>query len=142
MIQDIYFDKYDWSVRIYYIIEDYPDSILLDLQDLGCPEEEMMRAKYNITSKYKNAGFIFSNPIYKESLIVIGPTDSAEEFQNTLDHEKGHLATHIALYYDINPYGEEFQYLNGTIGREIFKQAKFLMCDECRNKIITASEGV
>ncbi len=142
MRQDIYLDKYDWLIRVYYIVESYPDIIIKDLEDIGCPEEELLRVKYNISSNLPNSGFTFTNPIYKRSLLAIGPTTSADEFQNTFDHEKGHLAVHIATYYDINPYSEEFQYLNGTIGKELFKYAKHFMCEECRNKIEDIKEEV
>ena len=64
--------------------------------------------------------------------MVIGLTTSSEEFQNTLDHEKGHLVMHIAEAYNIDPYGEEYQYLSGEVGQKLFKVAKRFLCDHCR----------
>ena len=55
-----------------------------------------------------NTGFTYTDPDKHLTIIVIGLTDSAEQFANTYDHEKGHAATHIAQYYDLDPYGEKF----------------------------------
>ena len=70
--------------------------------------------------------------VHKKSLMVIGLTTSPEEFQSTFDHEKGHLAIHIAQYYHLDPYGEEFQYLAGSIGKKLFPVAKKFLCNHCR----------
>lgn len=67
--------------------------------------------------------------------MVIAKTSSPDEFANSYDHEKGHLAKHIALAYYINPYGEEFQYMSGDIAKKMFPVAKMFMCESCRKKI-------
>ena len=82
-----------------------------------------------------NTGFTYSNFYHKCSIVVIGLTSSAEQFQNTFDHEKGHLAMHIADALDIDILGEEFQYLTGEIGQKMFRKAKRFMCDQCRVKL-------
>ena len=69
------------------------------------------------------------------SLIVIGPSSSAEEFLDTWDHEKGHLAMHISISENIGPFSEEYQYLTGEIGRQMFSVAKKFLCNECRKKL-------
>ena len=71
----------------------------------------------------------------KSAIVVIGLTTSAEEFQNTFDHEKGHLAMHISSALKIKPYGEEYQYLTGEIGQSMFKIAKRFLCDDCRQTV-------
>lgn len=71
-----------------------------------------------------------------QNIVVIGLTTSAEEFQNTFDHEKGHLAMHISSALKIKPYGEEYQYLTGEIGQSMFKIAKRFLCDDCRQKLV------
>jgi hypothetical protein len=55
-----------------------------------------------------NTGFTYTDTDKHVTFIIIGLTDSVKEFVNTFDHEKGHAATHIAQYYDLNPYGEKF----------------------------------
>lgn len=81
-------------------------------------------------------GITYSNFKHKCSIVVIGLTTSAEEFQNTFDHEKGHLAMHISSALKIKPYGEEYQYLTGEIGQSMFKIAKRFLCDDCRQKLV------
>ena len=48
---------------------------------------------------------------------------------------------HIAEYYNIDPYSEELQYLQGKIGQEMFPIAKNFLCENCRNKIIVYNYG-
>ncbi len=67
--------------------------------------------------------------------MVIAKTSSPEEFAHSYDHEKGHLAKHIALAYDIDPYGEEFQYMSGDIAKMMFPVARKFMCECCRKKL-------
>ena len=79
-----------------------------------------------------NTGFTYTDEKKHITFIVISETTSAAEFFNTFIHEIGHSATHIAQYYDVDPYSEEFQYLQGEIALQMFDEAKDLMCDHCR----------
>ena len=83
-----------------------------------------------------NSGSTHSNLDSHQTLIVIGPTTSAAEFNDSLDHEKGHLTMHISIAYNIDPFGEEFEYLRGFIAKQTFKAAKELLCDYCRQSLI------
>lgn len=85
-----------------------------------------------------NTGLTYSNFRLRYSVVVIGITTSADEFQNTFDHEKGHLAKHIGEALDIDLFGEEYEYLTGEIGMQMFKIAKRFMCEHCRNKLVNA----
>ena len=87
----------------------------------------------------KNVGLTYSNFSHRYSIVVLGITTSAEEFQNTFDHEKGHLAMHIAESLKIDLYGEEFQYLTGEIGQKMFKVAKRFLCNHCRKNLDNAA---
>lgn len=82
-----------------------------------------------------NSGLTYSNFKNRSSVIVIGLTSSAAQFQNTFDHEKGHLAMHICGFLNIDPFGEEFQYLVGEIGQNMFLVAKTFLCDRCRKQL-------
>lgn len=81
-----------------------------------------------------NAGSIYSNKYSRESLLIIGKADSTDEFYDTFDHEKGHLAMHICIADNIDPFSEKYQYLAGEIGKKMFCAAKELFCEECREK--------
>lgn len=135
IIQEFTLDEYGWFVRVYYIIDKYPlDEIEKDLLALGCDEEDIEKEIEEMSKFKMNQGFIHSNLNRKMSIIIIGPTTNAAEFQDSLDHEKGHLAMHVSIANDIDPFSEKFQYLNGMIGHEMFLVAKEFLCDHCRLK--------
>ena len=69
-----------------------------------------------------------------EKQLVIGETTSAAEFADSFDHEKGHLVKHICQAYDIDPYGEEAEYIAGNVAYQMFTVAKDYLCDCCRKK--------
>lgn len=133
--QSIYLDKWDWSVTVYYEAgpED-ADRILFDLDGLGAGQRELLRAERNLRGGFPNSGLTFTSREMRESMTVIGHTTDAAQFQDTLDHEKGHLVMHIGRALGIDPYGEDLQYLSGEIGRRMFPIAKRFLCDECRRK--------
>lgn len=136
IIQDIYLDEYDWEIRVYYAVNDYyAKEILKELEEYNPTISEYETIK-NLMENYEyNTGFTFTNYQQKCSLVVIGLTTCPAEFQNTFDHEKGHLAVHIAQYYNIDPYGEEFQYLVGNIGKLLFPIAKNFICEHCYSEL-------
>lgn len=103
---------------------------------MGCSRASFRTAERMLRSGKYNTGLTYSNTNDKCSVVVIGLTTSPEEFQNTFDHEKGHLAMHISSAFGLDVYGEEYQYLTGAIGQEMFKIAKKFLCEHCRKKLI------
>ena len=85
--------------------------------------------------KGKNTGLTYSNLKYKCSIMVIGLTSSPAEFQNTMDHEKSHLAMHIGETLNLDVFGEEYEYLIRDIGQEMFPVAKQFLCEHCRKDL-------
>lgn len=136
ILQTIYLKKYDWNVLVFYGVDDlYTDVILSELEAIGCDEEDLKSSEELLNSKKYNVGLTVSSFREKSSVVVIGVTDSPEEFNSTYDHEKGHLAMHICIEYGIDPFSEEFQYLVGEIGRQLFKVAKYFLCEECKKNL-------
>ena len=82
-----------------------------------------------------NKGYTYSNLSKRSSIIVIGETTCPMEFQHTFDHEKFHLAAHIAKEDNINPFTEEMAYLIGDIGMKMFPIAKKFLCEHCRKEM-------
>ena len=136
IVQDIYLPEYDWHCRVYYAVTGYwADEILSELKDLGCSGAKYKRAVRNLRSGHLDTGLTYSNQSFRESVIVIGLTSSPEEFAHSFDHEKGHLAKHIASAFGIDPFGEDLQYLSGDIAKKMFPVAKKFMCECCRKKL-------
>ena len=133
LVQHFILEQYNWSIKVYYAVDRYyVEDILKDLDDLNISNYEYLKVKQSLYKEEVNAGFTYTDYNKKASIIVIGLTTSAAEFQNTFDHEKGHVAMHISEYYHINPYSEAFQYLAGDIGKKMFPYAKSFLCDWCR----------
>lgn len=135
--QVIYLEDYDWLIKVYYAVTTYySDEILGELESIDCDHKSLREAKKMLLNGEINTGFTYTNPSLHVTFIIIGLTDSVKEFVNTYDHEKGHAATHIGEYYDMDPYGESFQYLQGKIGEEMFLIAKQFMCEHCRTNLM------
>lgn len=131
IIQDIYLQRWDWSIKVFYAIDTYYiDHILGELECIGCTESDLKQAEKCL--KGENTGLTYSNLRYKCSIVVIGITSSPAEFQNTFDHEKSHLAMHISEALDIDLFKEEYEYLIGEIGQAMFPVAKRFLCEHCR----------
>ena len=137
IIQDIYLKDYNWNIRVYYAVDRYyiPE-ILNDLLLINCDEDSFLRISNLMEAEHLNIGFTYSNTEKRASIMLIGITGSADEFQSTFDHEKGHLAMHISSALHIEPFSEEYQYLTGEIGKQLFKEAKNFMCEHCRKYLL------
>ena len=106
IIQEIYIPKYKWNIKVYYAVSKYyKDEIIQDLVDIDCYYISLQKAKQMMDEYDYNCGFTYSNNALHQTVMVIGLTTSPSEFYNTLDHEKGHLVTHIAIANLIDPYG-------------------------------------
>lgn len=133
--QDVYLERWDWYVMVYYAVDTYyMDEILEELEMIGCTYADEIEE--DLTQHPYNNGLTYSNMRRRVSLIVIGLTETPDEFQNTYDHEKGHLAMHIAEEDRMDVFGEEFQYLTGEIGKQTFPVAKRFMCEHCRKDLV------
>lgn len=141
IVQDIYLPDYDWHCKVFYSVTTYwVKDILNKLKRIGCSGSTFRKARKNLMDGKLNTGLTYSNKSHGESVMVIARTSSPDEFAHSYDHEKGHLAMHIALAYDIDPYGEEFQYMSGDIAKKMFPVAKIFMCDCCRKKMYKGLE--
>ena len=135
--QVIYLEKYDWLIKAFYEAT-YQDAdiILKELDDIDCEPEIYYSAAEMLENNHLDTGFTYTTPDMRVTFIVMMQSSCADEFQNTLDHEKGHAAQHIGYELMLDYEGEEIQYLQGEIGREMFKVAKQFMCDTCRTNIV------
>lgn len=135
IVQDIYLGRVDWHVRIYYAVTTYyAHEILDDLIALGCSGKYLRDAQANLWAGKLDSGLTYSNMERHETVMVIAKASEGAEYWNSIDHEKNHLLQHIALTYEIDPYGEEISYISGELIRDIYRMAKGLLCDCCRKR--------
>lgn len=131
--QIVYLDKYDWLIKVFYLVEDpFIEGILGELDSIDCQPEAFYRAAEILENDELNAGFTYTDEDKHVTFMVICKSTSASEFFNTFIHEIGHAATHIAEANEIKLYSEELQYLQGEIALQMFEEAKEFMCDHCR----------
>lgn len=111
-------------------------SVLNELDDIDCEPNAFYSLAEQLENDPVNCGFTYTDNSMHVTFIVISKTTSRSEFQNTFDHEKGHAAVHIATSLNFSLEGEKFQYLQGEIGKQLFKGARRFLCDECTVKSV------
>lgn len=131
----VHIKKYDWTVNCYIAVTHYnSDEIVLQLWNLGCDGETLLKAEHSLRENKLNTGLTYSSTVYRESIMVTSiAKDSAEQF-NTLTHEIAHVCVHIANASYINKNSENFAYLIGDLSMALFPRIKHLLCDCCRDK--------
>lgn len=123
--QVIYLGFCDWTVIVYYDAGQRDAyEILQALQRLGCSDSALARAEDNLCGSMIDTGLTYTNESVRGSVVVISEASSSGEFWNTLDHEKGHVAKHIAEALGLECSGEEVQYLSGDIAKAMYPVAK------------------
>lgn len=136
LAQEFTLKEWDWRVRVFYIVDLIPiDFIIDELYGIGCDDKDISNAMKVLDNGEDNRGITFSNDKTHESIIVIGETSCPAQFSNSFDHEKLHLAMHIARVNNIDPFGEELAYLVGEIGFQTFPIAKRFLCEHCREDL-------
>lgn len=130
--QQFALDRADgWKVTCYYAVTHYEvDEILHTLADAGADDKSLERAYDNLSSGNPNRGICYTGD--GESVLVVTVTTNVEEFADSIDHEKHHLAVQIAdvLKWDLK--GEEVCYLAGEIGRKMHPIVSHYLCEHCR----------
>lgn len=132
---ELYTPRCDWSVTVFFAINEYwVDEIMEELWYLGIDAENAKRAYKNLSSGELNTGLCYSNYQKHKSVVVISKTTTADELFNSTLHEFKHLSSHIAKACDLEETGEEIAYATGELAHDMWKHVKHLFCDHCRCK--------
>ena len=121
-----------WRVLVYYIPSDDRDleEIADTLVSLGCSEYNLDRMiRLNEDS---NTGFTYTNSEAMMSVVCINWAESAEQLFDTAAHELKHVVEAICEYYNVHHRSEAAAYLQGFIGRKMWKAIKGMACPVCR----------
>ena len=125
-----------WLVYFVFVTDDYDRQAILSMLDtFGASEEVLARAEEIMDSEYLNNGFTFSNADIRRALVVIGPTSSGKEFQDTFSHEIRHLADAIANSIGMDLGSEGPAYMTGDTVRELAEVVCELGCERCRGEM-------
>ena len=109
-----------WNVDFLFEVHDYDiEEVLSYLRDIGASTKITSQAYQLMRSGSKNTGFTYTDARSKYAFVVIGPSDSGDEFIDTLVHEVHHLAVAIAASLGVDLDGEAPAYLSGDSAREL-----------------------
>ena len=126
MKQSFKIKKYNWSIVIYYTVNDEESKEIIDkLEDLHCNSKTLESIKRNLEDAKVDTGFAYSSYNKQYSIVVIHKASSIGEFINTFEHEKNHLEMHICEALDINPYSEEAAHMSGDLAQLILEEALY-----------------
>ena len=126
MKQSFNIKKYNWSIVIYYTVNDEESKEIIDkLEDLHCNSKTLESIKRNLEDAKVDTGFAYSSYNKQYSIVVIHKASSIGEFINTFEHEKNHLEMHICEALDINPYSEEAAHMSGNLAQLILEEALY-----------------
>lgn len=129
--RDLYIGR--WHALFVFAPDGYDDNAILDiLYDLDASDYILVKAEQKMREERPNEGFTFANSALLKALVVIGPTTSGGEFQNTLVHELHHLAVAVAGSLGVDLEGETPAYISGDSAREFSDIVCWLGCDRCR----------
>ena len=121
--QEIYIDRYDWTVHVMYDVHSKDAmKVRRRLRDLGCTGIPLEDACNLVLKGEANKGITYSNVDVRKSVVVVGWTTSKEEYKNSLSHEMLHVVQHISDAFMINMYGEEVCYLLGGLAQACCKR--------------------
>ena len=126
MKQSFKIKKYNWSIVIYYTVNDAESKEIIDkLEDLHYNSKTLESIKRNLEDAKIDTGFAYSSYNKQYSIVVIHKASSIGEFINTFEHEKNHLEMHICEALDINPYSEEAAHMSGNLAQLILEEALY-----------------
>lgn len=121
-----------WVVDFLFATTAYDEEgVLSCLYEIDAPLSVMRRAYRIMESGKFNRGFTFNNPEMQRSVVVVGPTTSGKQFQNTFTHELRHLADGIANYLGVSLDAERPAYITGDAAMELADVVCTLGCEHC-----------
>lgn len=124
MKQNFKFDKYNWTIIIYYTTNNEEKQEIIDiLEGYNCVDSTLESIKINLNNATLDTGFTYSSYSKQCSIIVIHRASSIGEFINTFEHEKNHLEMHMCEALDINPYSEKAAHLSGDLAQLILEES-------------------
>ena len=119
-------------VDFLFAVEEYDEEgVLSCLYEIDAPYDVMARANRIMESRRMNRGFTFGNPERRRAVVVVGPTTSGKQFQNTFSHEIDHLSDIIAGALGIKEEREGTSYLTGDTTMALADVVCKLGCAHC-----------
>ena len=129
---EIYLKRIDWKVTVMYAVTCYNLEALEEvLEDAGASDHTIDKALGLIEARRLNQGFTYSNMERRSSVMVVALASSAEQYANSIAHERGHLVAQIADKLGMDLRGEEPCYLAGDLAQQMHAIDSMLVCPKC-----------
>ena len=124
-----------WEVDFYFAVDGYDIRRILNrLDHVGAPESVILEAYEKMRRGFPNEGFTWSDERNFRAVVVVGAATRGGEFLDSLVHELGHLADHIALALGVDLDSEESKYILGDTAREFIDVVCLLGCRHCNHR--------
>lgn len=121
-----------WVIDVLIAEEDYDiEGVLSCMYEIDASYHWMRRANEIMKSGGMNKAFTYSNADRRRAVVVIGPTTSGKEFQDSVVHELLHLAVHIVSAEGLDVESEDPAYLAGDGARELADIICEMGCPNC-----------
>ena len=118
--QEIYLEKYDWSVIVCHVAsQDDVDETIDLLTSIDCKGKPLMEAYDHISENSQNKGLTYTNVSKRISVVLVCKATSEGEYINSLTHEMFHVVAHVCNHLGIDMQGEEPCYLMGWLCQSI-----------------------
>lgn len=118
-----------WVVDFLFATKHYDiNGVLSCLYDAYAPEDVMKQAEDLMLSCDYNCGFTYTNQYRRRAVVLIGPTTSGSEFQNTFVHEIRHLADAIVMSLGVPLDSERPAYISGDMAKALAEVVCELGC--------------
>lgn len=118
--QDIYLEKYDWSVIVCHVSQKEEVDEAMDLlASIDCKGNPLLEAYDHLSGDTLNSGLTYTNVSKRTSIVIIGKASSEGEYINSLTHEMFHVVAHVCNHIGIDMQGEEPCYLMGWLCQSI-----------------------
>ena len=122
-------DSWDWDLTVFLDTRQEDARLLVrTLRENGCGGRNLRRALRNLRSGELNTGLTYTDGDDRRTVMIVSHASGPAEFWNTLDHEKNHVAEHIATTDYIDRKGEEFSYLHGELAQRLYPIARTFIC--------------
>ena len=126
-----------WVIDFLFAVDGYDiDGVLSCLYEIDAPDSVIWRSIHIIEGARFNRGFTYSNENMRRAVVVIGPTTSGKQFQNTVVHELRHVIDAIANSLGLGLGEEAPAYMSGDTAMELFDIICTLGCEHCRGKLL------
>lgn len=118
-----------WVVDFLFATKKYDvDGVVACLYAAHAPDSIVEQAEDLMFSCDYNCGFTYANQHRRRAVVLIGPTTSGDEFQNTFVHEVRHLADAIAKSLGVPLDSEKPAYISGDTAKALAEVVCELGC--------------